>query len=304
MADIWTPISLRENELRLDILPGLGGRLWDVVFQGGSLLFANADLVGREVDPDNLTGLPTRSPQFGFPLWGGEKTWIAPDSAWKDAAPYPALDSAPYEVVSRDERHVHVTSAPCPQSGLQVDRLIRLRTGDRFSVRHRVTNCGAAPRFTGIWSVLMINRPARIGLVIGPDSDVIPVFGDAAGRFETQGAVAVFDCTRAQEYKLGTCNPTGRAFVRFDTGATPIWLLCETPAVHPGDRFAHGHNFEVFNSGDYPYGEAEWHAPAKDLDPGDSLEFTQAFSVRTEASMVSGGTFTQQEQELASCMSS
>jgi hypothetical protein len=195
-------------------------------------------------------------------------------------------------------------SAPCPQSGLQVDRLIRLHTGDRFSVRHRVTNRGPDSRLTGIWSVLMMKRPARVGLVIGPDSDVVAVFGDAAGCVDTRGATAVFDCAPAREYKLGTCNPTGRAFLRVETGAAPVWLICETPAVRPGDRFAHGHNFEVFNSADYPYGEAEWHAPAVDLRTGGSVDFTQTFAVRPEASMVSGGALTGPEQELVSCMSS
>lgn len=108
MPDIWKLETLRSGDLKMVILPGIGGRLWDVVFQGQSLLFQNRDLEGIVPDLNQLRGLPTRSPQFGFPLWGGEKTWIAPDTNWPDGAPFGALDSGAYEVVDASPAHITV----------------------------------------------------------------------------------------------------------------------------------------------------------------------------------------------------
>lgn len=99
MPDIWKLMSLVSSDLELTILPGIGGRLWDVAYRGQSLLFQNPDLNGFLPDLENLRDIPTQSPQFGFPLWGGERTWIAPDTNWLDGSPYTALDSDPYEVV-------------------------------------------------------------------------------------------------------------------------------------------------------------------------------------------------------------
>ena len=109
MADRWDVITLQVENLHLQILPGIGGRLWDVKFHNRSLLFQNPDLIGLSGDETNLTALPTRSPQFKFPLWGGEKTWIAPDYLWAKGAPYTSLDSAPFQITSLSATHIAVS---------------------------------------------------------------------------------------------------------------------------------------------------------------------------------------------------
>lgn len=93
MSDRWHLVQLSKGGLKLTLLPGIGGRLWDVELDGHSLLFQNPDLVGFDIGNTPIEKLPTRSPQFAFPLWGGEKTWIAPDTFWANGAPFPALDS-------------------------------------------------------------------------------------------------------------------------------------------------------------------------------------------------------------------
>ena len=115
MTDIWKQESLSSGDLDLVILPGIGGRLWDVRFQGHSLLFQNQDLLGFAPDLEELKDYPTRSPQFRFPLWGGEKTWIAPDTSWPSGAPYAALDSGPYETISAECNQITLRSPICPQ---------------------------------------------------------------------------------------------------------------------------------------------------------------------------------------------
>lgn len=303
MTDTWTTISLVSDATCLEILPGIGGRLWDVTHNGQSLLFKNEDLIGSRVDPGDLAALPTRSPQFGFPLWGGEKTWIAPDSAWRNGAPFPVLDSAPYQLVSCDERHTRMQSPVCPDSGFRIDRCISLGHDESWTITHDVTNCGTADRFAGIWSVMMLKQPTKIGFECGRNPAFVPVFGNADGLGRHEGTFAVFDCHRRQEFKMGSSSHTGRVFMRAGHPDDSLWIVCTTTAPAPGDVYAHGHNFEVFNSGDYSYCEAEWHSPARTLKQGERLTYIQNFQIRSESDLFSGPELSPREAKFLSCMS-
>ncbi len=196
-----------------------------------------------------------------------------------------------------------MTSSVCPSSNLQIEREIFLTSETSFSIHHRVTNLGASDRYTGNWSVLMLNRPTTIGLESNPGGDIIPVFGDASGMTRQTGAFHLFDCKKPQEFKSGTHNTTGRVFIRLETPSGSVTLICTTPRPADKDSFAHGHEFEVFNSVNYDYCEAEWHSPARMLAPKESLTYHQNFDVRREADILSDPKTTLIDLELLSCMS-
>ncbi|PSL15362.1 hypothetical protein [Shimia abyssi] len=303
MTDIWNIHSLSSETLELQCLPGIGGRLWDVKFEGQSLLFQNADLIGTAVDLDALADLPTRSPQFGFPLWGGEKTWISPDSDWPNGAPYPMLDSGPYSANLIGATRIRMQSLVCPLSHLQIEREIFLTAANGFALRHKVTNLGPEDRFTGNWSVLMLDRPCKIALETGTENTITPVFGDVTDMVHHSGRYSVFECGKPQEFKSGTRNMAGRVVMRVATPAGPVILSAATPRPTQNDSYAHGHDFEVFNSKDYAYCEAEWHSPARVLKPNESLLYHQDFTVRREADILSDPNTTLRDLELLSCMS-
>lgn len=297
MPDRWSVLHLQQNDLRLTLLPGIGGRLWDVEYRGRSLLFQNPDLEGLAVDDTRLDGLPTRSPQFGFPLWGGEKTWIAPDTAWSNGAPFPVLDSAVYEVISQDNTHVEMASDICPVSELSVTRRVALISANSWTIEHSVRNHGDTTRPTGLWSVMMIDTPAKVG-VSTENPSVHPVFGSANGMVAVHGNCVVADCTRQQEFKIGLPNPHGRTLMCCGDGGP--WLKCSVPEPQKGDRFAHGCPFEIFNSGDYAYCEAEWHSPLGNLGPKETLQYQQTFDIcdQKDAALILTS-----DRELVSCMS-
>lgn len=299
MPDIWKLESLRSGDLELIILPGIGGRLWDVAFQGQSLLFQNPDLEGFLPDLENLRDFPTRSPQFGFPLWGGEKTWIAPDSNWPDGSPYSALDSGPYEIAVDSPAHIALQSVVCPDSGLQIEREIRLNGGTGWTIQHSVTNRGQQGRDVGIWSVMMLDHAARIG-VAGHNLESTTVFGHPENSVSIGKAALICDCSTPREFKVGIGHHNSRTFMRLDQSDTPIWMSCETDHATSDDRFAHLHAFEVFNSGDYPYCEAEWHAPLQHLSHGESATLNQHFAVWADRPPF---LLAKIELELMSCMS-
>ncbi len=284
MANIWKVLSLERDDLELKVLPGIGGRLWDVVIGGSSLLFQNPDLVRKPVDLCALKDLPTRSPQFKFPLWGGEKTWIAPDRDWRDGAPYPVLDSAPYRVAFKTDEKVELQSDVCPISRLNVKRMISLENAGVFSIEHTVTNCGSDDRISGIWSVMMLTHPSKILVEDSQTGPVSPVFGDHAPFVRETDSRLVIDCAVRGEFKLGVHVPSGKVVLRRGLPNGMAHLDCQTSKTGTSDEYAHGHSFEVFNSGDYPYCEAEWHGPARRLSPGEEMSFTQRFRVSATVS--------------------
>lgn len=304
MTDLWRKLRLSGGDLELVCLPGIGGRLWDVVFRGQSILFQNPDLIDVVPDPESLSDLPTRSPQFAFPLWGGEKTWIAPDRDWVDHAPYPALDSAPYNVVSANAQTIRMQSGVCPITHLRIDRTITLKGPNSWSILHEICNCGAADRLAGIWSVLMLKRPACIGMRVDTASEVATVFGSSKGQITRHDQDLTFACDTPVEFKSGVHSPSGLVLLRIGLSPDDIWVTCQTPVSSNGSRFAHGHNIEVFNSADYPYCEAEWHAPATVLRQGQIQDFTQHFSVGSNPPLdLKDKAQNQIKQELVSCMS-
>lgn len=274
--------------------------MWNIVFNGHHLLFNNPDLVGRNPDTTALADLPTRSPQFGFPLWGGEKTWIAPDTSWMDGAPFPVLDSGAYQVVSNSETLVEMTSAVCPVSHLSVTRRISLKSAHSWTIDHAVTNHGQTARAIGIWSVMMIDTPAKIGAAM-KDSAFDLVFGSAGALVSEHQGYVVADCSRKQEFKVGLPNPDGETLIRF--GKDGPWMMSSVPRPKQGDSYAHQHPLEVFNSGDYDYCEAEWHSPQTCLLPGEAMRFQQEFSVWADQDSSNAPNSITINKEFQSCMS-
>lgn len=300
MTDRWAVIKLPNHDLELTILPGIGGRLWDVTFQGRSLLFQNPDLVGLPFDTSDLAGLPTKSPQFGFPLWGGEKTWIAPDTDWMNGAPYPVLDSGAYRITAQRCDAVELTSQVCPLTNLTVTRRITLTSESTWTITHTVNNTGRAPRETGIWSVMMINTPARIGVAMD-HPEIHTVFGEAGPLVECHDDCVVANCARQQEFKVGLPSQTGETLIKF--GDAGPMLMCSVLKPSPNDRFAHQYPIEIFNSGDYPYCEAEWHSPVTDLPPGETLGFQQHFRLWPTETQLTADQAITEHKELLTCMS-
>lgn len=302
MTNIWQLETLCAGDLELIVLPGIGGRLWDIKFLGRSLLFQNSDLQGFMPNPTDLGSYPTRSPHFGFPLWGGEKTWIAPDINWTNQAPYPVLDSGPYDILDIGTGRITLKSAVCPHSRLQIERCINIKDGASWVIEHTVTNVGKTARDVGVWSVMMMDHKARIA-VAGTELNVTPVFGNADEALVTKTAGLICDCGAQREFKVGIDNPSGRSFMRFGGDDITIWMTCDTARPEPTQAFAHSYPLEVFNSGDYPYCEAEWHSPLVQLKPRETMRFVQEFSIWSYPTNACPVTLTDPEVELVKCMS-
>ena len=299
-SDIWEETILSAGELDLVLLPGIGGRLWDIRLAGQSLLFQNPDLAQRALDVSSIGELPTRSPQFGFPLWGGEKTWIAPETDWPNGRPHTILDSGPYRIVKSTGRSIQMKSEACPTTGLVVSRELNLASSSKWTLTHSLGNQGNSSRRCGIWSVMMLEHPNSVG-VPGTEIEIATVFDTHDGRVLHHDGGAIARCDGLSQFKVALSNPHGSSLIR--AADRPIWLLCRTTPPKTDDRFAHGAPFEIFNSGDYNYSEAEWHSSLALLSPGDTRSFRQTFHIWEGDEGPPETRLTQSERKLMVCMS-
>ena len=275
----WNTQSLGHGDLELILLPQIGGRLMDIIFRGESLLFQNPDLAGSIPDLERLQELPSRARHLPFPLWGGEKTWIAPDTCWPDGAPYPVLDSGEYSFRRLGEHNVEMSSQVCPISNLQITRTVELQLPDRWSIEHRVLNTSKEPRKVGLWSVMMTKRPAAYFFPAGNDQEPKTVFGEPGHAYTRSNGIGQIRCDAQREFKLGFHPASGVSAARIAGEKQDVWILNHVDTLSHQHDYAHAQALEFYNSGHYHYGELEWHSQALLLQPEHSHQFTLGYQV-------------------------
>jgi hypothetical protein len=286
----WPAWMLGHENLELWIVPAVGGRLMGIQVDGTELCFINPLLAGR---------LPSEEPaiwrglcgDWTFPLWGGGKTWVAPEEAWPGGNPHRDLDSGGYQVLKAwcDPKSggLELQSPVCRETGLQIRRRVSLRADSgSWTVEHTLSNAGAFPRRCGIWDVLMLRRPCQVvfelaDIPMGRGFDhfrEIPGKGEVddlrrQGILDADGGRLRVQCRRAQQYKLGIAGASGaiEAQLELPEGRFRYWRTAPVPA---GAVHAHGHPAEVFNAPDLPYFEVESHSPLANLQPGGSIAYT------------------------------
>jgi hypothetical protein len=167
---------LERGDLRLGLVPELGGRLLSVRHRGVELLWRNADFL----DDDLRGAYATNAGRMGdWVNYGGDKTWPAPQG-WDGpdqwvGPPDPVLDSGPYSVTA-DGDTVTMTSAPDPRTGLRLTRAVTL-LDDGYRLDLRAENVSARWVRWALWNVTQLpgggsviaglRRPDVVALVAG-----------------------------------------------------------------------------------------------------------------------------------------
>ena len=284
----WPAWVLRQGPLTLSVVPGVGARLMGIAHGGRELCFTHPDLEGRTFDGDAqqwhaLCG------EWGFPLWGGGKTWVGPESAWPGGAPQRDLDSLPWQVSSTwcdaHSMGIALQSPVCSASGLQLTRRLtlpaRCASGTwQWTMDHSICNAGRVPVRCGVWDVLMLLRPARVRVPL-PTPCTRPVIAALPGKkslaaLRAQGTLhdsatqAVLHCTQGDEFKCGFASSDGCIEVDFGPGAP---RYTRHSPIDAGLPYAHGLPLEVFNAPVLNYFEVETHSPLHTLQPGEVLRY-------------------------------
>ena len=278
----WSTCWLERGPLALALVPQVGGRIMGLQWFGQDLFFMNPNLEGRVEAIAAARDVRERKRELGFLLWGGDKTWLAPQNEWTDAVPFLDLDSGAYELTIDDANAAATMTSPvCRETGVQIERTITLgRRPGTWRVSHVLHNRGAAVVSWAPWIVAMILRPATVFFPTRAASrypEGVRTFANEGDSSRVRDSVlsflddiAVFSCREPVKFKYGADGEVGSALAVIEAGRRGLVGLCKSvPTFHP-DRYAHGCVAEVFNSSDFSYFEMELHGPVVRLSPGES----------------------------------
>lgn len=196
-------VLVDNGDVRLGLLPGLGGRLVSLVVGGVELLWRNPDYL----DADLRTVRPRsawRTLDGTMASWanvGGSKTWPAPQGwdgpdRWA-GPPDPVLDSGAWAADVRwsDEQDALVVGLVSPddeRTGLRVTRRLAVpRRGTAFRERATFTNVSDRPVSWSVWEVCQVDTSA---FAVGAGGEIaVGVAGRAepVSMIEADGAVPV-----------------------------------------------------------------------------------------------------------------
>lgn len=279
----WEATRLESGPLAMVLVPQIGGRIMTVAWKGRELSFVNPDYAGRLIDVAAVADVHEAKRRFGFVLWGGDKTWLAPQDRWTDGDPFLDLDSGAYAMaVDRANGAVTMTSPVCRETGVQIERTVRFgRRPGTWSVASRLVNASDRSVQWAPWDVDMMLRPATVFLPTRANS----AFPRGVRTFDAEGVsasvrdqvvgfvddIAVVSCKDAIRFKYGVDAARGHVLAVLDTGDGGLIGYRKTvPTYHP-QPYGHGCVLEIFNSPDYGYIELEVHGPVVSLEPGQSF---------------------------------
>jgi hypothetical protein len=280
----WAAWSIGSGPLELILVPQVGGRIMGLRWRGDELFFTQPERQGIVPNYDPEVDVIGQKRALGFPLWGGDKTWIAPQSHWNSASPYLDLDSGPYklEIVAASSDYVtlRMTSNVCRETCLRVSRTVTVRAASTgFLVVHELENTGLAPRQAEIWDVAMVTTPGAVYLPTWGASSYpagVKTYESEGRSAEVRAAVvehrdgyAVVSCQDRVAFKFGVDGPEGWITAVLQRPDGRLVGYRKSMPVFLDRPYSHGCVAEVYQSADYGYLEVELHGPTVMLRPGD-----------------------------------
>ena len=271
----YAAVRLATPDLAVLVVPDVGGRILSVKHRGEELFFAHEQHLGEPVDVAAARDLAAEKKRLGFRLWGGDKTWIAPQSAWTQGIPPLDLDAGRY--TWRHEGKAIVMESPiCRETHLKVVRRVELFSNGDLLLDEKMTNAGKRETTRGLWDVTQMLRPFDVYLPV-PLAGVrgYPDEGDSVAiRDEMLVARDGWTCVPCREprhFKFGGLAERG-VVVALRPAASETLAHVRRFDIQDGSAYAHDASVEVYNSPSHDYLEVEVHAPLKTLAPG---AFTQ-----------------------------
>jgi hypothetical protein len=140
----WPGVQLSAGDLAVGVIPAPGARIISLVYAGTELLYHDARLAGDMPSLPADRSAAQLKAALGFRLWGGDKTWLAPQSAWGDGLPPMDLDGGAY-ACRAIKRGLELESPVCRETGLKIIRRITLDESATLTLREELLNPGPEP---------------------------------------------------------------------------------------------------------------------------------------------------------------
>jgi hypothetical protein len=262
------------------------GMLW----RGHNLSFTQPEREGQVEDLSGVRDVHARKREIGFPLWGGDKTWLAPQSHWTEGVPFLDLDSGPYDLTVEhdgpDVAVVRMTSRVCRETGVQITRTVTVSSGtNEWIVTHRLLNPVSTEVQWGLWDVNMVLKPGNAYLPRGAASrypNGVKTFAEEGESVQVRnkvvsdlGNLAVIRCGEPTAFKFGVDASEGWMLGVLEVAGLGLVGYRKQVPVHRGEVYGHGCIAEVYNSDRYAYFEMEILGPVVSLKPGESFELEE-----------------------------
>ncbi|MEI8011660.1 MAG: hypothetical protein WCI27_04160 [Candidatus Omnitrophota bacterium] len=281
----WPGFEISRGDIKIGVVPRVGGRIMSLCFRGEELLYAPH---AGEVDVPGLgpvDDLAAFKRATGFRIFGGDKTWVGPEWSWLERCPPLDLDAGAYVYAEQDGSCV-MTSPVCRETGLQVIRRVGFVpdvNSTEILLVETLINRADQPLERGVWNVTQITKPFQVQLPVVPgglrsyhlEDKTLP--DPLLALVEKNGWVMV-PCEGDVCFKFGAVLREGHTAVWKETPQGRV-IFARFFDIAPGAAYAHQSMAEVFNSSHYPYGEVEVHAPLSVIPPGGQVSLTQRWRI-------------------------
>ena len=268
----WNCVRMEAGQISAALAPEIGGRIVSLKFRGEELLYIDETRGGEKYDftDADLIGEKQR---LGFGLWGGDKTWIAPQAAWSENIPPLELDAGQYSHRLRNNSLI-MTSPSCRETGILLTRTFSMEGDGKIRLEQEIKNISSKPVERGIWNVTQFLRPFDFYFpvrkaLLRPYSEE----GESVSLYDQivreEGGWTVVPCREKKHFKFGALCEGKCAAVRDDM------IHIRRFSADLSARYAHDSSVEVYNSPHAPYMEFEVHAPLKILQPGETQKHSQ-----------------------------
>jgi len=279
----WRGYKVEVADVELGVAPGIGGRIISLKLHGEELFFVHPKYAGETHNLVHTADLRGKKRQLGHRVFGGDKTWLAPQKEWWENVPPLELDAGPY--TSRLVGNSIIMESPvCRETGVRLIRQVELRETGEIVLRQTMINESLWEVRRGIWNVTQFLRPFDVYLPTPPNAvQAYPENGDSerwrsavvapAGRWTRIG------CHRPALFKFGAMLDCGM-LIALRRRAHETLAMMRLFDVEPQQPYAHDAMAEVYNSAKYNYFEIEVHAPLATLAPGAQCSHTQRWALK------------------------
>lgn len=279
----WNGYRYDAVSVSMVVTPEIGGRIISLCCDGQEIFFVQKEFAGEVYDFSNVPGLRGEKKRLGLRLWGGDKTWVAPQKDWWEGTPPLELDAGRYDE-SVNEQGVTMISPVCRETGLQITRKVMLDEEGIIHLEQGLTNKGKATVYKGIWNVTQLMRPFDVYLpttktkLRSYHEEDLSLPNHHIVVHESNGWCRI-PCQDNQLFKFGGVVDIG-AILSLKKIKDGTLAFLKTFDIETDAEYLHRSNVEVFNALDHDYLEVETHASTVCLKPGGSSRHAQTWRLK------------------------
>jgi hypothetical protein len=278
----WNGYRLRTGDISLGVTPQIGGRILSLTYHGEELLFVQEEHKGEVFDFSHVDDLVLEKERLGFRFWGGDKTWVAPQSAWWSKIPPLELDAGQYSVHAIDHG-LEMISPVCHETGLQIIRRIELNEDQSIVLTETFRNTTRQEIQRGIWNVTQVLRPFDVYLPAKKENirayEDEGLIEEANKKISAQEDWVKIQCNDQTWFKFGGIVDKGIVIALRRKSENATLAFVRQFSIDPLATYAHDAIAEVYNSPSHEYLEIEVHAPFIKLEKGQETSHRQTWNV-------------------------